>query len=75
MQIKITLRYHHIPFRMATIKRPGHAVLADVAIAVRKHYDRRQLGEGWVCLAYVSWSSLEDVRTGTHTGQEPGGRS
>lgn len=45
MQIKITLRYHHIPFSTAIIQKPEHTALAEVAIAVRKHHDRKQLRE------------------------------
>ena len=37
---------------------------------------KNQAGEGKVCLAdtSISLSSLKEVRTGSQTGQEPGGR-
>ena len=53
------------------------AALVRITIAVMKHHNQRQLGEERVYLAYTSISLfiLKEVRTGTHTGQEPGDRN
>jgi hypothetical protein len=49
-----------------------------VSIAVMKHCGQCDLGKGgtYLALAYTSTSLLiTEVRTGTQTGQEPGGWS
>jgi hypothetical protein len=66
-------RSMHLPLNGMVILQPG--VL--VTIAVMKVYEQSNLGRKrfiWLRLPYHC-SSLKVVRTGTHTGQEPGGRS
>jgi len=52
-------------------------VLLRVTIAVIKHHDQSNLGRKgsiWLTLPYHC-SSMKEIRTGTQTGQESGGRS
>ena len=52
-------------------------VLTRATIPVMKHHFQKQVGEEkvyWLTLLYCS-PLLKEVRTGTQTGQEPGGRS
>ena len=51
--------------------------LVRVTIAVMKHHDQKQLGEKRVFMLTVSYNGLSSkaVRTETHIGHEPGGRS
>jgi hypothetical protein len=47
-----------------------------VSITVMRHHEQKQLEEKKLHLAYTSTSLvIPEVRTGTQTGQEPGGRS
>ena len=52
-------------------------VLARVSITEQNIMTKKQVGEEMVYSAYTSTlhSSPKEVRTGTHTGQKPGGRS
>jgi hypothetical protein len=51
-------------------------VLARVAVAVKKHHDQRQLRKRLIWLTLLHHcSSPKEVRIGTQTGEEPGGRS
>ena len=57
---------------------PGpKSVLVKVTIAVMKYHDQSKLGrKGFVWFALPhQCSSLTEVRAGTHTGRESGGRS
>ena len=49
-----------------------HGADMNVSTALMKHHDQKQLGEERMYLALTSIS--KKVRTGTQTGQEPGGR-
>lgn len=52
-------------------------VQARVSIAVKNHHDKNKLGRKefiWLIFPYHC-SPLKEVRTGTHTEQEPGDRS
>lgn len=56
---------------------PMHTFLVRITIAMLEHHDQRDLwrkGFSWLKLPHYS-SSLKEVRTGTQTGQDPGGRS
>ena len=52
-------------------------ILVMVSIAEIKHHDKKQFGrKRFICLMFLHHSPLmKEVRTGTHTGQESGGRS
>jgi len=52
-------------------------ILLRVTIALISHHDQKQIGEERVYLPYTAMlhSSLKEVRMGTQTGLEPGGRA
>lgn len=67
----------HICERRQLWKRSGGSVPVRVTVAVMKQHDEKQVGEKWVYFVYTSMSQFitEEVRVGTHAGQEAGGRS
>jgi hypothetical protein len=50
-------------------------VVVSVIVTVMEHHDQRILGrKGFIWLPH-HYLAFKEARTGTHTGQEPGGRS
>jgi hypothetical protein len=60
------MRFQNIPNKME------YGADMNVSTTLMKHHDQKQIGEERVYLALISIS--KKVRTGTQTGQEPGGR-
>ena len=53
-------------------------ILVKVTIAVIKDHNQSNLGRKvfmWLTFIFTSLVLIREVRTGTQTGQEPGGRS
>jgi len=64
--------FHALVITLGTV-----SVLVRVSIALMKRLDRKKTGEERISLAYMVTlqSIVEEIKTGTQTGQEPGERS